>query len=319
MKVFAFLCIVALAYAEEGPACESSERYDCAGSTVPIRDANDCSKFYNCDSNIQTPCPSYCPPGLLFDDVLKLCNWPSQVSGCAPEPSFFMNDEEVEGPACLDEERFDCAGSVVPVRDANDCSVFYNCDAQIQHPCPSSCPSGLLYNDILKVCDWPSEVSGCTLKSSFFMNDEEVEGPACLDEERFDCAGSVVPVRDANDCSVFYNCDAQIQHPCPSTCPPGLLYNDVLKVCDWPDSVSGCENPLSKLLSGDEEVEGPACLDEERFDCAGSTVPVRDSDDCSVFYNCDYNIQRPCPSQCPAGLVFNQELMVCDWPTSVQC
>jgi len=318
MKVFALLCIVAFAFAEEGPACESSERYNCAGSTVPVRDSEDCTKFYNCDANIQTPCPSYCPPGLLYNDVLKICDWPEQVSGCGPQPSFFMNEEEIEGPACLDEERYDCAGSTVPVRDDNDCTVFYNCDAQIQRPCPSTCPPGLYYNDVLKVCDWPSAVSGCEspFSKALSMDEEEVEGPACLDEERFDCAGSTVPVRDANDCSVFYNCDAQIQRPCPSSCPSGLLYNDVLKVCDWPSEVTGCVAPA--VFSMDEE-EGPACLDEERFDCAGTTTPVRDQDDCSVFYNCDSNIQHPCPSQCPAGLVFNQDLYLCDWPASVQC
>merc|ERR1712212_1203801 len=174
------LCIASLAYAEEGPACDPSERYNCAGSTVPTRDSEDCTKFYNCDANIQAPCPSYCPPGLLYNDVLKLCDWPSSVPECAPEPSFFMNmndGEEGEGPACLDEERYNCAGSVVPVRDANDCSIFYNCDAQIQRPCPSSCPSGLLYNDALKVCDWPSEVSGCDASAAFLNNDgEEEEG-----------------------------------------------------------------------------------------------------------------------------------------------
>merc|ERR1712135_231867 len=142
MKFFALLCIVAVAFAEEGPACDSSERYNCAGLTVPQRDSDDCSVFYNCDANIQNPCPSTCPPGLLFNDVLKICDWPAQVTG--------------SGPECAPEERYNCAGSMVPVRDADDCSVFYNCDYNIQEPCPSTCPPGLLYNDILKVCDWPS-------------------------------------------------------------------------------------------------------------------------------------------------------------------
>merc|ERR1712136_491075 len=227
------------AFAEEGPACDSSERYNCAGLTVPQRDADDCSVFYNCDANIQNPCPSTCPPGLLFNDVLKICDWPAQVTGCGPEPSFFMTYDETEGsgPACAPEERYNCAGSMVPVRDADDCSVFYNCDYNIQEPCPSTCPPGLLYNDILKVCDWPSEVQGCGTESRAMESDEEVEGPACSPEERYNCAGLTVPQRDADDCSVFYNCDANIQNPCPSTCPPGLLFNQELMVCDWPTSV----------------------------------------------------------------------------------
>jgi len=74
-------------------------------------------------------------------------------------------------------------------------------------------------------------------QSRAMQSDEEVEGPACAPEERYNCAGQTVPQRDADDCSVFYNCDANIQNPCPSACPPGLLYNDILKICDWPTSV----------------------------------------------------------------------------------
>merc|ERR1712135_204588 len=102
--------------------------------------------------------------------------------------------------------------------------------------------------------------------------------------------------------------------------------NHVLKVCDWPSEVQCGPQARNGNMSGmpanqtpTPAPEGPACAPEERYNCAGSMVPVRDADDCSVFYNCDYNIQNPCPSACPPGLLYNDILKICDWPTSVQC
>jgi len=308
--------VLAVAYGDDGPACLPEERYNCAGSAVPVRDANDCAVFYNCDANIQNPCPSSCPPPLVYSNDLNVCDWPSNVLDCPqPTPSFFM-DEEIEGPACETDERFDCQGSLVFVRDENDCTTFYECDSNIQHPCPSHCPPGLVFNDVIQVCDWPVNVQECMPTPSFFM-DEEIEGPACAPEERFDCQGSFVFVRDENDCATFYECDSNIQQPCPSHCPAGLVFNDDLKVCDWPMDVPECMPTPSFFM--DEEIEGPACAPEERFDCQGSLVFVRDENDCATFYECDSNIQQPCPSHCPAGLLFNTAIQVCDWPANVQC
>merc|ERR1712002_275712 len=203
----------------EGPACSVDERYNCNGATTPQADPSNCGVFYNCDSNIQFPCPSSCPPGLAYDPVLGVCNWPEAVPGCSTKK---MPRESPEGPACAESERYECNGATTPQSDPNDCGVFYNCDAQIQRPCPSSCPPELAYDPVLGICNWPEAVPGCNTRK---MVRESPEGPACAESERYECNGATTPQSDPNDCGVFYNCDAQIQRPCPSSCPPELAYD----------------------------------------------------------------------------------------------
>ena len=45
---------------------------------------------------------------------------------------------------------------------------------------------------------------------------------------------------------------------------------------------------------------------------------TRDPTDCSVFYQCGKDGGKH-PFDCPAGLVFNEEQKVCDWPDNVDC
>lgn len=45
---------------------------------------------------------------------------------------------------------------------------------------------------------------------------------------------------------------------------------------------------------------------------------TRDPTDCSVFYQCDEDGGQHA-FHCPAGLVFNEEQKVCDWPDNVPC
>ncbi|MBD2518709.1 chitin binding domain-containing protein [Nostoc sp. FACHB-973] len=47
------------------------------------------------------------------------------------------------------------------------------------------------------------------------------------------------------------------------------------------------------------------------------TVHLPDSERCDSFYKCDYS--GPVFFTCPAGLYFNPELEVCDWPQNVDC
>lgn len=41
--------------------------------------------------------------------------------------------------------------------------------------------------------------------------------------------------------------------------------------------------------------------------------------DCSLFFYCRSPGARPACRKCPAGLHFNPQLQVCDWPDNVEC
>jgi len=292
-----------------GPACEDSERYDCNGSVTRIRDQDDCAMFYNCDKNIQHPCPSHCPDGLVFDETIEVCNWPSAVPECNVAPQ--LTEATTQGPACKDSERFDCNGVEHPIRDENNCTIFYNCDAQIQHPCPSHCPDPLVFDADHYYCTYISDVPECNGGITPSPTDYPPTNPPCA--KTYNCNGVTKPVRDPNDCTKFYNCDINIQVVCPSNCPAGLVFDETIGVCNWPSAVPECNDATFDV----EPTNGPACEDGERYDCNGSVTKIRDEDDCATFYNCDKNIQHPCPSVCPTGLVFDPTIQVCNWPADV--
>ena len=40
--------------------------------------------------------------------------------------------------------------------------------------------------------------------------------------------------------------------------------------------------------------------------------------ECNLYYQCDHGHRFP-DQECPEGLLFNSELLVCDWPANVVC
>jgi len=50
--------------------------------------------------------------------------------------------------------------------------------------------------------------------------------------------------------------------------------------------------------------------------CEDGIYPV--AEDCAKFYQCVNGSQLPC-QDCPPGLLFNPEILVCDWPQNVNC
>uniref|UniRef100_H2YNW8 chitinase n=1 Tax=Ciona savignyi TaxID=51511 RepID=H2YNW8_CIOSA len=230
----AILSLIALVSAQnavtEGPACDVSERYQCNGQIGLIASTTDCHVFYNCDRNIQTPCPSTCSPGLAFDESIQTCNWESLVPTCNLIPKARASGD----PACADNERYQCNGQIGLIASTTDCHVFYNCDANIQAPCPSTCSPGLAFDESIQTCNWESLVPTCTARA------RAIDGPACADNERYDCNGATSAVVDSTDCNTFYNCDANIQSPCPSHCPPGLGFDEALGYCNYAYLVAAC-------------------------------------------------------------------------------
>jgi len=100
----------------------------------------------------------YCPPGsvmpLDFTCDSDVCDVPT----CNDKGQY---GSDMDGENCEMSQRYDCKGAMGRIRDKHDCSMFYDCDSNFQFPCASSCPSGLVFNKKLKVCDWPSNVSDC--------------------------------------------------------------------------------------------------------------------------------------------------------------
>ncbi|KAK2584334.1 hypothetical protein KPH14_006725 [Odynerus spinipes] len=107
-------------------------------------------------------------------------------------------------------------------------------------------------------------------------------------------------------CANYLNCwdDVVIEQ----TCPNGLLFNDYTNFCDFPYNVNCGTRPLP--------TPKPPLPPGSKI-CPEPYGRYRSSTNCSEFYVCVAG--KPIKFACPRGLVYNDELNVCDYLRNVDC
>uniref|UniRef100_A0AAG5DM87 Chitin-binding type-2 domain-containing protein n=1 Tax=Anopheles atroparvus TaxID=41427 RepID=A0AAG5DM87_ANOAO len=174
----------------------------CCDPTVPsvptILPHTNCNMFYKCNNG--KACEQNCPAGLHFNAQLSVCDWPSNA--CC-DPTVPCNPPCIPGVT-----------SVPTILPHTNCNMFYKCNNG--KACEQNCPAGLHFNAQLSVCDWPS--NACC--------DPTVPcNPPCI-------PGPTLFAHSA--CDKFYKCSNR--KACEHLCPPGLHFNALQFVCDWPGS-----------------------------------------------------------------------------------
>ncbi|XP_035735212.1 uncharacterized protein LOC118447412 [Vespa mandarinia] len=108
------------------------------------------------------------------------------------------------------------------------------------------------------------------------------------------------------NCANYLNCwdDVVIEQ----TCPNGLLFNDLTNFCDFDYNVNCGNRPLP--------TPKPPLPPGSKL-CPDPYGRYRSSMNCSEFYVCLAN--KPIKFGCPRGLVYNDELGVCDYLRNVDC
>lgn len=291
-----FLFMLVSATVLQTEACEESERHNCYGSVSPVVDRQNCNKFYPCTQEDQNPCPVKCMDGLGFDETLGFCNWEKLVPACSTQT-----------------RQYPCPGG------------YYCPEENVQIHCP------------IGSCCQPNSTSPTPCPAGFFCLFTCGEEPPICTPGRF-CPNSPT---DPIVCPPGLYCPTGSSEPLP--CPCGT-YNPISGIGSVAECVScpvgdyfcppGSSAPYDFTCDSDICPDIPSCNDqdsygtfneadlgrcqvEQRYDCQGAMGRVRDKHDCSVFYVCNSHLQYPCPSRCPNGLVFNQKLEVCDWPSNV--
>ncbi|XP_068993190.1 chondroitin proteoglycan-2-like [Neodiprion pinetum] len=197
MKAYVY-SILALAFLAVACAVECPEE---DGEYVFLfENPSNCSTFYKCSQGVANLMS--CSSGLEFNAELEVCDWPENancsVAGVGEDDE---NDDEVVDDAEADEEDEDEEDEdeeeigqrkkgdkgenkwiglirrcpkvngvyAVSIPNYRDCRKFYKCDHG--KAVPFSCPSGLLYNRNLQVCDWPQNV----ICRSFIKSTDVVE------------------------------------------------------------------------------------------------------------------------------------------------
>ncbi|UYV70525.1 hypothetical protein LAZ67_7003416 [Cordylochernes scorpioides] len=252
--------------------------------TCLVPDYDSCDVFYRCQAN-GTVCRHTCPPGLLYNKAVMLCDLPAHVD-CQDRPPV-----TTEAPP----RHFTCPAPEGTFSNPDDCSQFYQCyDDQAFL---RACPEDLVFNPNLLACDWPDNVPSCRNRV------QPTQPPG-----EFTCPQSRGLFPNAVNCSTFYHCDHGLAHL--KSCPASLVFNQALENCDWPENVRNCSGGTDTPPDGD-------CEEVPDAECPPCTCRVKDTLSCSHFVECQTG--RGCRKKCPMGLDFNPESMVCDLPSNVGC
>jgi len=103
--------------------------------------------------------PRHCPKGTVFDSRMKRCDHEWKVQDCKVEEQEQGNDAGSDGTvAPIKESRCIDSCKGLPLGDYQSCytcSMYISC-APGHYPLLRPCPGGLVWNDLLKVCDWTS-------------------------------------------------------------------------------------------------------------------------------------------------------------------
>merc|ERR1712154_48345 len=180
----------------------------------------------------------------------------------------------------------DCEDGIY--RHPENCGAFYQCANGHRYE-DQYCPEGLFFNESTSRCDWP----------------ENVDCGKCTD--------GVHP--HETDCNAYYQCAHDHRYP-TQFCPDNLLFNSDLLVCDWPQNVNctsggSAEATTTTTAAPEEEAEN-----SEADSCSDGVHPHES--ECNAYYQCAHGHRYP-TQFCPDNLLFNKNLLVCDWPENVEC
>ena len=128
------------------------------------------------------------------------------------------------------------------------CSKYYMCVNGI--PVVQKCPAGLHFNPSIQACDYPESagcLNGSSISSSLSTEVSLSTHPVTIaisSTEKISTVPVKCPVDNngyalhlphENNCSMFYTCDNR--RKILQKCPPGLHFNPIIQVCDWPQNV----------------------------------------------------------------------------------
>ncbi|XP_078477949.1 chondroitin proteoglycan-2-like isoform X3 [Lampetra planeri] len=238
-------------------------------------DPLDSHSFYHCSNSLTYH--KQCPANLVFNPAISVCDWPGNVAAATTQAT---TKSVVNSVFCQDK-----ADGLYP--DPLDSHSFYHCSNSLTYH--KQCPANLVFNPAISVCDWPGNVAAATTQAT---TKSVVNSAFCQDK-----ADGLYP--DPSDSHSFYHCSNSLTYH--KQCPANLVFNPAISVCDWPGNVAAATTQATtKSL-----VNSAFCQDK-----ADGLYP--DPSDSHSFYHCSNSLTYH--KQCPANLVFNPAISVCDWP-----
>ncbi len=189
--------------------------------------ATNCSKFLQCERSTFGLMVEYevnCPNGLLFNSINRLCDWPQNVQCSSNLGTTTVASTTVSTATVIDYSK--CPSGSRFSKHPTDCSKYVQCDRTATGgfiETVLSCPSTLLFNNNIKMCD---------LRQNVVCEAISVDYTTCPSGQRFSPHSS--------DCSKYMQCEKSsfgLMVEYEVSCSSGLLYNSNTKSCDFPQNV----------------------------------------------------------------------------------
>jgi len=173
---------------------------------------------------------------------------------------------------------YNCTG-VEQFMNLEDCGSYFICHEKgdeilaAKVNCPGAEENQLAYNPQLNACDDPANVPGCALERSTTGHWRLETAPVVIQFEfEYNCISEGIFL-NPEDCGSYVNCNADGEGGIKAakvTCPPTLVFNDELKVCDWEANVPECASESDSDLEAKDGIVG--CNEYDRV--ARTLLPV---------------------------------------------
>ncbi|XP_035665849.1 uncharacterized protein LOC118409092 [Branchiostoma floridae] len=299
------MCETYVSPCNSGP-CQNGGVCSASGATFTCS----CQPGWNgatCGTNLDECSPNPCQNGGVCQDLVAdfSCSCPPLYEGKTCEiyvstpPPYIPTTAPVitEGAVVPFSPGLTCNGLNFFLLDSDCSNIYYVCSPGHDAPILMHCPATLVFNKDIRVCDNPLAVVYCQLttpklftKRSFDVTTMKflillslVTWVSCTPLVSEPKSHGVLPVVD------------RAATPIPTTAPQGTS-TAVPSTTDVPVIIGA-------FIAG--------------MKCDGWTFFLVENDCSSIYYVCSPGQDAPIHMHCPANLVFNKDLGVCDWPDLV--
>ncbi|KAH8296746.1 hypothetical protein KR054_010918, partial [Drosophila jambulina] len=316
------------------PSYCSSPRTECAleESGAMFEMPGICVRYFQCSNGCVNE--MNCPSGLYFNKQLGRCDHPENVN-CE-----ITSDAagEIVGPSgAVCSNTTVCAkqpdGAKFPDPSSNG---FLIC--QCQCPIAMACDEQLVFNPLVQVCDWPKGSdtetggdAGAGVVASEVLCPDGLVYNATADQ--CDYPEGYVPEVPCNStstvckgqpegelfqvngsCNSFYKCNFNCA--VEQWCPNNLVYDPEKEMCVYPQNYK-CQWEYTPPSGPNAGPSGTSCESNGRClgENEGTYLPSETSCGQYVVCQCECEVEM----ECPDGLYWDQDLMVCNYASQVRC
>jgi len=299
-----------------------------------LENTDNCRKYYKCAQGL--PSPQSCPGSLVFDTGLKICNWPDNTpclsdllasikkpstlekSGGLTEDELFKADDIVEPELTEEEEkkRKAAIASLFHVRDRKK-SPLSNCRNR-----PRTRPRNSLTTTTLAP---PTTTRSFASRGSQINNLRSQERPntirprerpAVRDRDRNSNRERTQDRTRNEDRNSSKNDDKDEEELSDKEAERQKLKEEILRELFGDEQYESGNIPTLKPKPKTTSKPKPT-FPVVKCHSGSSTELYPNPQNCRKYYKCEAG--GPSLQSCPANLIFDMALKICNWPDATDC